>query len=356
MKKSLVALACGIASATAVAQSSFTLYGVADANVEYTNHNLGTGPNGHSKVAMNSGGLSPSRWGLRGIEDLGGGTKAIFAIESGFNIDTGTSGQGGLLFGRQAWVGLVSGHHQVTLGRQYTSFFLMMANSSPTAYATLYEPVLQISGASARENNMVKYHGNFGPLATEVHWSFGEQPGSTQGSAGYGAGFDYSFGSGGITAAYDDVNGPATGGNYTRAQKAGVGVRYQITPHLLAQAGYRYGKNDAPAAGTVARDDIFWLGLNYQATSALTLTGAAYYDNLRSLRSATGTTNPSNPWQFTFIADYALSKRTDVYLSSAYTKNAALNFENLNGATAAYQIAPNERSQFGAAVGMRHKF
>ncbi|NUA31235.1 porin [Cupriavidus basilensis] len=356
MKKSIVGIGCAIASMAAFAQSSVTLYGVVDANIEYTNHNLGSGANGNSKVALNSGGLSPSRWGLRGAEDLGGGNKAIFALESGFNIDTGTSGQGGLLFGRQAWVGLASGSHQLTLGRQYTSLFLIMANYSPTAYATLYEPVTQIAGGSLRENNMVKYHGSFGPLTTEAHWSFGEQPGSTQGSAGYGAGVDYSFGSGGIAIAYDNVNGPATGGNYTRAQKAAVGVRYQITPNLLAQAAYRYGKNDAPAAGTVARDDIFWLGLNYQATQALVLTGVVYYDNLRSLRTATGNTNPSNPWQLTFIADYSLSKRTDVYLSTAYTKNAALNFENLNGAIAAYQIAANEHNQMGVAIGMRHKF
>ena len=94
MKRSLVGLACAIASATAAAQTSgITLYGVADANIEYTNNNPGSGPDGHSKVALNSGGLSPSRWGLRGTEDLGGGKRAIFALESGFSLDTGVSTQ-----------------------------------------------------------------------------------------------------------------------------------------------------------------------------------------------------------------------------------------------------------------------
>ncbi|MGO4155448.1 porin [Cupriavidus sp. YAF13] len=357
MKKSLVGLACAVASAAAAAQTSgVTLYGVADANIEYTNNNLGSGPDGHSKVALNSGGLSPSRWGLRGIEDLGGGKRAMFALESGFSLDTGVSTQGGRLFGRQAWVGLGAGAHQLTLGRQYTSLFLMMANYSPTAYATTYEPVVGIAGANLREDNMVKYHVDLGPLAAEMHYSFGEQPGALQGSAGYGGGFDYRIGSFGVAAAYDSIDSAEVGNNFTRTQKAALGLRYQITPALLAQAAYRYNNNGTRAANTAARDDLWWFALNYQATGALQLTGAVYYDNVKSLYTATGQSNPSNPWQITLIADYALSKRTDVYLSTAYTKNASLNFESLNGAAAAYQIAPNENSQFGAAMGVRHKF
>lgn len=78
MKTRLFGLACALASAAAAAQTSgVTLYGVVDANVEYTNHNLGSGSSGQSRVALNSGGLSPSRWGLRGTEDLGGGKRAI---------------------------------------------------------------------------------------------------------------------------------------------------------------------------------------------------------------------------------------------------------------------------------------
>ncbi|RDK09500.1 porin [Cupriavidus lacunae] len=357
MKRSLVGLACAIASATAAAQTSgITLYGVADANIEYTNNNNGSGPDGHSKVALNSGGLSPSRWGLRGTEDLGGGKRAIFALESGFSLDTGVSTQGGRLFGRQAWVGLAAGGQQLTLGRQYTSLFLTMANYSPTAYATTYEPVTGIAGLNLREDNMVKYHVDLGPLTAEMHWAFGEQPGSFQGSAAYGGGLDYRLAQFGIAAAYDSVNSATTAGNYTRTQKAALGLRYQIAPALLAQAGYRYNNNGTRATNTSSRDDLWWFALNYQATGALQLTGAFYYDNVKSLYTATSQTNPANPWQVTLIADYSLSKRTDVYLASAYTKNASLNFESLNGALAAYQIAPNEHNQFGVAAGVRHKF
>lgn len=229
MKRNLVGLACVISSATAGAQTSgITLYGVADANIEYTNNNASTGPDGHSRVGLNSGGLSPSRWGLRGTEDLGGGMQAIFALESGFSLDTGVSTQGGRLFGRQAWVGLRSGEHRLTVGRQYTSLFLIMANYSPTAYATTYEPVLGIAGSNLREDNMVKYHVDVGPLTAQAHWSFGEQPGTIQGSSAYGAGFDYRIGQFGVAGAYDSINGALTAGNYTRTQKAALGLRYQI--------------------------------------------------------------------------------------------------------------------------------
>ena len=240
MIRHIFGLTCALASATVAAQtSSITLYGVADANIEYTNHNAGSGSDGHSKVALNSGGLSPSRWGLRGTEDLGGGTRAIFALESGFSLDTGVSTQGGRLFGRQAWVGLGAGPHQLTLGRQYTSLFMMMGNYSPTAYATTYEPVSGIAGTNLREDNMVKYHVGVGPVTAEMHWAFGEQPGTFQGSSAYGGGFDYRVGPVGIAAAYDSVNSATVAGAYTRTQKAALGLRYQLSPDLLAQAAYR---------------------------------------------------------------------------------------------------------------------
>src|SRR6516225_900911 len=120
MKMKLFAAAvAALAAGGAYAQSSVTLYGVVDAGVEYSNH-AQTSSSSHDVVRLNSGGMSGSRWGLRGVEDLGGGLKGIFVLESGFNIDTGTSGQGGRLFGRQAFVGMQSQYGQLTLGRHQT--------------------------------------------------------------------------------------------------------------------------------------------------------------------------------------------------------------------------------------------
>ncbi|MGF6541931.1 putative porin [Paraburkholderia youngii] len=110
---------------TAAAQSAVALYGIVDAGITYRSNertgNTGTSQ-GHSNVAVTSGNLSGSRWGLRGKEELGNGLAAIFVLEDGFDITNGTEGQGGRLFGRQAFVGLADKQYgSLTMGRQYTS-------------------------------------------------------------------------------------------------------------------------------------------------------------------------------------------------------------------------------------------
>ena len=117
----LLALPAALVAAGAHAQSSVTLYGIADAGIAYV-HNAqnANGSNASSLVKFSSGNLSGSRWGLRGIEDLGSGLSALFQLENGFNIGTGALGQGGREFGRKAVVGLGSSTYgTVTLGRQY---------------------------------------------------------------------------------------------------------------------------------------------------------------------------------------------------------------------------------------------
>ena len=94
----------GLISVSAFARSSVTLYGVIDTGVEYVSH---ANAAGDSIVRMPGiTGEFPSRWGMRGVEDLGAGLKAVFVLESGFNVRAGDSGQGGRLFGRQSFVGL----------------------------------------------------------------------------------------------------------------------------------------------------------------------------------------------------------------------------------------------------------
>lgn len=81
------AAAC-IAAPAAHAQSSVTMYGIMDAGIEYTNH---AAPEGGSAVKLKSGNKNTSRWGLRGVEDLGGGLKAVFRLESGMTSRTARS-------------------------------------------------------------------------------------------------------------------------------------------------------------------------------------------------------------------------------------------------------------------------
>src|SRR5438034_827122 len=108
MKKNLVAVSVlGLCAATAQAQSSVTIYGLVDTGITYTNKVLNTTTSqSGSKFSVHPGAMQGSRLGFRGVEDLGGGMKALFVLENGFAVDTGTMLQGGLLFGRKSVVGL----------------------------------------------------------------------------------------------------------------------------------------------------------------------------------------------------------------------------------------------------------
>src|SRR5262245_49833884 len=97
---SLAALAALAVPGAARAQSSVTIYGLFDIGVEAAKSG------GGSTVREISGGSFGSRLGFRGVEDLGGGLSAVFRLENGFAGDSGVLAQGGLIFGREASVGL----------------------------------------------------------------------------------------------------------------------------------------------------------------------------------------------------------------------------------------------------------
>ncbi len=371
---------------SAFAQSNVTLYGVADINVEYANHvgavpsaanGFNPGPS-NDVYRMNSGGLAGSRWGLRGTEDLGGGLKGVFVLESGISLDNGTLQQSGRLFGRQAFIGVSkNGIGQISLGRQYTSMFEALANFSPTAYATQYEPVVLQSGANFREDNTIKYSGQFGPVTALAHWSFGtglalpasvgiptpiggngEVPGAFRRDTAYGAALAYASGPFGVTVGYDQWN-PTIGASSGTMKKAVVGASYTFNSVAKIMGGYRWGQNKNAAGATIQRDDFYWIGANYQVTPAVGLTLEYAYDDMKNLFGA----NAPNPWQVAFVANYAFSKRTDVYLSTAYAKNAGLMLESLATVYAnslslgnSYALANGQSNMLGVSVGIRHKF
>ncbi|WP_084515355.1 porin [Burkholderia sp. WSM2230] len=96
------------------AQSSVTLYGVISTSLEYVSNSRGS-----HQFALANAGMMPPRFGLRGVENLGGGNKALFTLENGFNVTNGAM-LGGGIFGRQAFVGLSNNRlGTVTFGRQY---------------------------------------------------------------------------------------------------------------------------------------------------------------------------------------------------------------------------------------------
>ncbi|MGI4848214.1 MAG: porin, partial [Janthinobacterium lividum] len=104
-------------SSIAYAQSSIVTYGIVDTSIRYISSDNAAG---QSNLRMDNGAISNSRFGFRGTEDLGGGLKALFKLEGGFNSDTGTASSAGSLFNRKAYVGVGSSYGELTLGRQNT--------------------------------------------------------------------------------------------------------------------------------------------------------------------------------------------------------------------------------------------
>ncbi|AQV94045.1 porin [Cupriavidus necator] len=362
-------------SGAACAQTSVTLYGVMDMNIEYVNNMSSTGatvPAGQAahRVAMLSGGVGGSRWGLRGVEDLGRGLQAVFVLESGFTADDGKLANSGRLFGRQAFVGLDSDYGKLTFGRQYTSIFDVFANFQAAAYQPQYEPVVAFVGRFFREDNTVKYTGKFGPVSAVAHWSFGvdtasaatagEVPGNFRSGSAWGGAASYVAGPFGLALGYDEVRPPAVAGAAPgKNQKASAAVKYSANDFQL-MAGYRWGRNQNAADAQTLRDNYYWIGGTYTFTPALESTLAYYYDDVKQVTNPVNGAflgNIKNPWQVLFVTKYALSKRTSFYLSTAYSKNASLNFDtSVGGLGTGYYLGAGKNSQFGAALGFRHLF
>ncbi|AZG13230.1 MULTISPECIES: porin [Cupriavidus] len=379
MKMKLFAAAvAALAAGGAYAQSSVTLYGVVDAGVEYANHQPGVAGS-HDVVRLTSGNMSGSRWGLRGVEDLGGGLKGIFVLESGFNVDTGTQGQGNRLFGRQAFVGVQSQFGTLSLGRHQTPLYDFGLAFDPMAISTNYSITTQDGGFASRADNSIKYTGTFGGLTGSLLYSTGSNTGATagnayQGNAGevpgnyklgreYAASLIYNGGPFSIGAVYDEVNPGIALADDAKIRRASVAGTYAFGPAKVF-AGYRWAKasdgarlaGGTLADGTVAssRSNLYWLGMGYQLTPALSLTGAAYYQDFNN----TG----ADPWSFVVSTDYAFSKRTDAYLNVSYAKNKDGSTLGVSSggpgaiAGSGFGTTQGSANQFGAVVGVRHKF
>lgn len=191
-KQQAIALLIAASSATAVAQSNVTLYGVVDAYGQYLS-------SANQVYRLQSGASGGSRLGVRGQEDLGDGLLAVFVLESGFNADDGTSAQNAF-WGRQAYVGLhSSAWGQLTVGRQYSGLFYATTDFSefsnlPSGPTTAviggfggYEPVRGSTDSAAgnggpdRVNNSVRYESpTWYGLRGGVMVGLGESAGGTR--------------------------------------------------------------------------------------------------------------------------------------------------------------------------------
>ena len=376
MKKSLLALAVtGAFAAPAFAQNSVTLYGIIDAGLTYVNN---VGPAGHV-FAMQSGIVQGSRWGLKGAEDLGGGTKAIFQLEAGFNVFNGRMSQGSREFGRQAYVGLSNDQFgTLTLGRQYDP---VVDNAQATTFNGQWGAYFSHPGDidntdnGFRVNNAVKYVSpRFAGVQGELFYAFGGVAGQFGTQSTIGAGLNYSGGPLYIGAGYflarnpqpasaslgtvnNDSNFGSGGiwdfvGTPRNMQSISAGATYQFGP---AQFGANFSDvrfNDALLPGNTTRFDSYEAWGNYSLTPATTL-GAGYTYTTGKVDAAAGLKPKYG--QLNAIADYRLSKRTDVYVMSAWSHSmkAGVPADIYAAITGG---ASSTSNQVMARVGIRHKF
>ncbi|RQT61075.1 porin [Burkholderia cepacia] len=312
------AAAC-IAAPAAHAQSSVTMYGIMDAGIEYTNH---AAPEGGSAVKLKSGNKNTSRWGLRGVEDLGGGLKAVFRLESGIDLANGALDDGpDSIFARRATVGLKSKWGELTLGRNYTVTYDYMLPFDPMGYAQNYSWASASTatggrkdGMFTRSSNAVRYDGEFSGFKFGALYGFGNVPGSVKTSSKYDFAVGYEKGSFAGVVTFDRQNGaadsvtPADTVNYIQGIHAGLSYDFG---NLKTMAGYRNYKRTFRTTAANQLSDTYWLGGSYQFTPAFSLIAAVYHQNIKGGSDA-------DPTLVSLRANYALSKRTVLYAAGAF--------------------------------------
>ena len=162
MKKSLVALAVLAASGVAFAQSSVTLYGVADMAVGKTNRaGLNQADDQFKAIASSTLNNGTSRFGFRGVEDLGGGLKAGFNFEGGLSLADGAGNlSGGTLFARAANMSLMGGFGEIRGGRTLTTSFYSVAawELTGTANYSVVANQFGFNGFGPRDNAVLMYN------------------------------------------------------------------------------------------------------------------------------------------------------------------------------------------------------
>jgi predicted porin len=365
-------LICGavlvMASANASAQSSVTLYGVLDTFVGYQSADVG-GKSTHLVAVANNGEMT-SRWGVRGIEDIGSGYSVRFDLENGFDPSTGTQQNSFRLFDRQAWVGVAGPFGELRFGRQNTPLFVYATGLDALGSATYGSGYNDFANWLSRvDNDIAWFSPKFDNTQVELHYSVGGVAGSLAGKAVY-------------QVAAQSQQGPLyLAGAYLNAANATDSVRVQ---EMLAGATYDYGHgkiylawfraNDVvsattgnalanpagkydPALGPVGNvpgnyHSTYSLSADYRLTSAATIGAAyAYIKDDSSLGN--------NAEQVGAIASYSLSKRTQIYGVVSWLKNFGTAQFRMTGAsiTLGSLLTPDPgHNETGAQIGIRHFF
>jgi predicted porin len=351
------------------AQSSVVMYGRLDGGIQYLNH-ISNGNGGTNSLWSAEGGdWGTSMWGLKGTEELGDGLAAIFKLETAPQIMNGTTGGGGRLFSRRAFVGLDSDQWgTLQAGR---NLFI----DSDGVWE--FDPMVQEAFASAslvrgrnwqQTNNNVEYHSPvIAGLDVQGQYAFGNQTnGFNNGPAGdFGRSdgvmltYHYAqlFEVRGIYDELRDNNGQFTN-IFTSSREYFVGANVNIDKVKIQGAYTHFSAPDTPT-GIADSANYYWLGATWSATQAWAVTAAGFYVNVGS-GGGDALHDPSgHATMYTLGTTYNLTKRTFLYGTVAYVDNSKqANFSLLaNPREGASSTSPLQgESQTGAYVGILHQF
>ncbi|WP_238587341.1 porin [Cupriavidus sp. IDO] len=372
------AMRCGLALAAAAISNAahaydggaltpgLMLYGLIDTGVEYVN-NIGPQKSGAVRVPSLTASF-PSRWGLRGIEDLGAGYKSIFVLESGFAPDTGSLNQNGRLFGRQAYVGLVGPWGAVSVGRLYSQIYYSLIGDTlgPNIFAA---GLLDTYLSTARVDNAIDYTLSLGGFTVAATYSLGrdavappvaggcagELPADYRACKAMSLLLKYEAPTWGVAGAFDrNYGGAGTGSplpNSSQTDTRGLINGYVKFGTATIGAGYLHRINHGVVAPGVVNktSDYWWIGGVYLPVPQVALD--LQYGHL----SVSGTQLGASV--IAARASYLFSKRTAVYVTAGHTFNQRDSTITVDGGALPGASNPLPGvDQTGVLVGIRHKF
>ena len=336
MKKALIALAVlGLTGGAAVAQSSVTLFGVLDAGLRYTKSS------GNTLKRLDSGGLNTSRLGVRGTEDLGGGLKAGFWLESQVDADTGVAGGGSAFWGRRATVSLSGDFGEVRLGRNKTASRLHLEEFDPTSFTGLgsVSAVYSVLGsgngtALGRADNLASYSlpGNLGGFYGGVDLAAGE---GTTNNKMQAARLGYKAGPLHVSGTYANANAATD-----KYKLASVGVAYDFG---VARPSFIYTEGKYGAR----KQTIYTAAVTVPLGQGLIM---ASYTDAKANGAAEALSGVGDAKLFALGYVYNVSKRTALYKTYGQIDNNGLGRYAVAGTP---KVAAGQKS-IGVYVGIRH--
>jgi predicted porin len=343
MKKIILALPL-LAVGPAMAQTAVTVYGVVDAGIVRE-----MGGVAGSVTKLTGGVESGSRLGFTGTEQLGADLNARFALEMGILSDTGASAQGGLAFGRQAWVGLSGSWGMVSIGRQYTPLFLALNTIDPFgAISTAGTAANLMSLGGIRMNNTIKYaYGTASGLILDLSYAPGEQAANSSSGRVFGSQLGYKWGPLMVKMAYHRANNvPATAAPVASGRTTLAGATYDFGSVKLA-AAFATNKGAVAIGGQqqVNTRDVL-LGATVPVGAGKILASMIRKDD----RAGTG--RDANQWGVAYI--HALSKRTSLYTAYGTIDNSVA-----GGQAGFYTVGNASDTGSGDSafnLGLRHSF